>query len=269
MEASADIDTEEPGTRSVSPDPELWIKLYVASGVPTPRVVPSPLARTWLPPNAHHCTPLLAANQLGWSVLSPAPIEAVWDGGPTASGVTFRKGLTRREPGFAVTSWFGRGTISLTLGLHLRTAPDVDLLVKDVPNAWKDGARVLEGLVETDWFDGTFLITIKLTRPGLAVSWEKDEPLCQLVPYPRGWVEQFHPNVVRSGEDHTAYFAAVDRWEADREAATQAKLRGEHQDWDRQYLLGRRHDDRSGPASHRRRVKLPSFPGVEAGPREY
>jgi hypothetical protein len=260
-------DDSGPNVR-MAPAAQPWIRLYERDGEPAPQVVPSPVGRTWYSKAAYHCTPLLAAGQLGWTVLSPAPIEARWDGGNQASAVKFRRGLPRRAPGFAVTGWFGRGTISISLGLHVRTSSDVDLLVKDPPNVCKHGAKVVEGLIETDWFDGVFPITIKLTRADEPVRWEEGEPLCQLVPYPRGWIEQFQTERVTHGEDHAEYFTAVDHWTADREAVIRAQLDGDDPGWDRQYIQGRGHDGRRAPESHRTRLRVSPFPGMDEIRRE-
>ena len=96
----------EPAAALSSPDSsaprgdEPWIRLYQQPEMPLPAVVPSPIQRRWYPPNAYHCTPMLKANQLGWSVLTPVPIQVVWDGGETRQGVTFDTSLPRQVPGF-------------------------------------------------------------------------------------------------------------------------------------------------------------------------
>jgi hypothetical protein len=230
--------------------------------------VPSPAGRRWYDAHASHCLPLVMAGQLGWTALSSIAIDTVWDGGPTPRGVRFRRGLPRRVPGFAVSSWFGKGIVTVWLGIHFRTSPGIDLLVKAPPNAPKDGVSVLEGLVETDWLDARFSINLKLTRPGLPVRWEAGEPLCQLVPYPRGWLERFRLETVTEGPDHAVEMAAIDRWHADRSAQVAAHHRGEGPPYDQQYRLGRRHDGGLAPSTHRRKLRVPTFPGLPPAPRE-
>src|SRR5262249_29487675 len=157
------------------------------------------------------------------------PIEAIWDGRSSPRGLRFRKGLPRTAPGVWVHSRFGEGIVTVGIGAHLRTSPAVDILVKAVPNVPKDGGCVLEGLVETDWFDGTFTINLKLPRTDYPVRWERGEPLCQLVPYPRGWLERFRTTTVLNSSDDpddAAQFEATAHWTADRLALLEADRRG-------------------------------------------
>ena len=108
-------------------------------------------ARRWYDPHTAHCLPLVQAGQLGWTVLSPLAIDAVWDGSEGRTGVRFRKGLPREAPGVRVRSLFGKAIVSVALSLYVRTSPGVDLLVKAPPNAPKDGVWPLEGLVDGRW----------------------------------------------------------------------------------------------------------------------
>ena len=59
----------------------------------------------------------------------------------------------------------------------------------------KDGAYPLEGLAETDWSVASFTMNWKLTRPMRAVKFEKDEPICMLVPQRRSELEIFQPEI--------------------------------------------------------------------------
>src|SRR5688572_3511770 len=141
---------------------------------------------------------MMVAGQLGWSLLSPFAFSVVWDGTTSAKALRFSRHAHRHER-LLIQSHFGGGVLSLTPAFNLRTSPDVDILVKSPPNLAKDGVCVLEGLVETDWFDGGFAINLRFTRPGEVVRWEEGEPLCQLVPYPRGWLERFTTETVVDG----------------------------------------------------------------------
>src|SRR5207237_350247 len=74
-----------------------------------------------------------------------------------------------------------------------RTPPGVNLWVKGPTNWIKDGAQPLEGIVETDWLPATFTMNWKLTRPHYPVRFERGEPICMLVPVPRGLAEGLEP----------------------------------------------------------------------------
>jgi hypothetical protein len=230
-----------------------WIRLYVQPGDEPARVVPAPAGRGWYAPWMYHCLPLVAAGQLGWTVLNPAAFAAVWDGSTGVDGVRV-SGRGRH-----VSSHFGHGTVTINPGFYVRTSPEIDLLVRGVPNLPKDGATMLEGLVETDWFDGSFTVNLRLTRPGLIVGWDRDEPLFQLVPYPRGWLRQFRAEVVTDGADHAEFFESADRWEGDRLALMAARLRGEKVPFDGQYRRGRRHDGIPAPSTHQTMLRVPAF----------
>lgn len=237
-----------------------WIRLYVRAGTEPARVVPGLAERGWFTPWMYHCLPLVAAGQLGWTVLNPVAFVASWDG---SSG---DRGVRVSSQGHHVSSHFGQGIVTIDPGFYVRTSTEVDLLVRAVPNQPKDGATTLEGLVETDWFDGSFTVNLRLTRPGLIVRWERGEPLFQLVPYPRGWLERFRAEVVTDGPEHTAFFEAADRWESDRVAMTQAQLRGELLRFDGQYRRGRRHDGGAAPATHQTRLRVPPFAQATVAP---
>jgi hypothetical protein len=201
----------------------------------------------------YHCLPLVAAGQLGWTVLNPEAFAAVWDGSLGESGI--RIGGQWRH----VSSHFGQGIVTINPGFYVRTSPEIDLLVRGVPNLPKDGATTLEGLIETDWFDGSFTVNIRLTRPGQVVGWDRDEPLFQLVPYPRGWLERFRAEVVADGPEHATFFESANRWEADRLAMMSARVRGEEDGFDGQYRRGRRHDGIAAPTTHRTTPRVPPF----------
>ena len=49
----------------------------------------------------------------------------------------------------------------------------------------------LEGIIETDWAPFTFTMNWRFTRKRTWVTFEKDEPICRLVPIPRQYAEQF------------------------------------------------------------------------------
>jgi hypothetical protein len=245
-----------------------WIRLYVRPGHEPPWLVPSPPSRRWFPPDAYRCLPLLVADQFGWSLLSPVRFTAIWDGAPSRTALRIGEG-PQRDTRLYLRSIFGHGILSILFPFYVRTSPEVDILVKGPPNTPKDGVSVLEGLVETDWFDGSFTANLRLTRPGQVVQWEPGEPLFQLVPYPRGWLERFRAETVTDGPDHAAFMAAARRWDEDRAIAVDAMWRGQDVTVDGQYRQGRRHDGIPAPPTHRKKLAVPPFPGIEPAPREF
>ena len=65
--------------------------------------------------------------------------------------------------------------------------------MKGPTNHIKDGIQALEGIVETDWLPATFTMNWKFTRPHHRVRFEKGEPICMIVPVPRGLAESLTP----------------------------------------------------------------------------
>jgi len=236
-----------------------WMRLYVSAGAPRPRVVPAPMRREWLPGTAYHCTPLVVGNQLGWTVLSPNRVAAMWSGKDTSDGVyVFKRGA-------GATSHFGYGILTMQLGFQVHTAPGVSTWVKAPPNTPKDGVCVLEGLVETDWLDGSFTLNFRLTRPGHLVDWQPGEPLVTLLPFPRGWLESSELEVVTEGSDWQVQQDAHGTWVRDRVQLLSLNPGGKPAR-DGSYRRGERHDGQTGPRPPAAKLHLPTFPGLEPGP---
>ncbi len=182
------------------------------------RLTTAPVDRDWMDASpqrfAYRCLPLAIANQAGWFLHSPATFSAIWDGGlygdavriefeapgypPPANpwaisidSTTITKIAAARDE--RVSSHFGVGTITFSLSFLFRTPPGINLWVKGPTNCLKDGIQALEGIVETDWLPATFTMNWKFTRPNHRVRFEKGEPICMIVPVPRGLAESLTP----------------------------------------------------------------------------
>ncbi len=193
------------------------------------RLSTAPVDRTWMdaaPQRApYRCLPLVIANQAGWWLPCPASFSASWDGGLGKENVQ----LTFEPPDAApaagemassfaissslfapivvsadqpspviqadsrITSHFGNGIITFSIPFLFRTPPGINLWVKGPTNYIKDGVHPLEGVVETDWLSATFTMNWKLTRPYHVVRFQRGEPVCMIVPVPRGLAEQMEP----------------------------------------------------------------------------
>src|SRR5262249_44166344 len=88
----------------------------------------------------------------------------------------------------------------------------------------------LEGLVETDWATASFTMNWKLTRPFKGIKFQKDEPICMLVPQKRGELEAFAPEI-RNLESDAELEQKYKHWlEARRAWATEQKKAGPPKD---------------------------------------
>jgi len=114
--------------------------------------------RDWMHSNTYNCTPIMAANSLGYGIYFEEDISFVWDG-------------DRKNPAEAVLGsqyvWSGRGegTVSFKTNLIFRTDPDVSILTLPVPNEFLDGAEVITTVLSSSIFSGSLPIVWKLHEP--------------------------------------------------------------------------------------------------------
>jgi hypothetical protein len=228
----------------------------------------APIDRTWMdaaPQRApYRCLPLTIANQAGWWIPCPASFTATWDGGlgkenvqitfnPPAEKTTLASlfapimvsadqpnPVVQNDP--RISSHFGNGVVTISIPYLFRTPRGINLWVKGPTNYIKDGAQPLEGIVETDWLSATFTMNWKLTRPYHAVRFERGEPICMIVPVPRGLAEQLEPLYVPL--DSNSELAADYRaWEKSRSTfnADLARLSPDavKRGWQRDYMQGK------------------------------
>lgn len=141
----------------------------------------------------YRCLPLNIANQNGWMMTAPVGFRVYWYGGLLATDLEVR---FDGAPDPAITSHFGSGVLTFSLPWIFRTPPDVNLWVKGPSNHIKDGIQALEGVVETDWAMSTFTMNWKVTRPNEWITFAAGEPICMIVPIPRGLTESLIPRIV-------------------------------------------------------------------------
>lgn len=161
------------------------------------KIVPAAADRFWMDFTtkgwANRCLPLRIANQCGWFILNDADFEVTWNGKPGLDDLKIT-GRDGRRPQY-VQSMFGFGIVTWVIPYLFRTSAGFNLLARGPANSVKDGVAPLEGLVETDWLPYPFTMNWKVTRPFQKIKFDKDEPICMLVPSQRGEVESFEPEV--------------------------------------------------------------------------
>jgi Family of unknown function (DUF6065) len=248
----------------------------------------APVDRDWMDASdrraAYRCLPLAIANQAGWLLPCPAGLTAYWDGGPGKDSVRLDfdpppGAAPAPDPfgGFSVVSFaapapawyhdarvsshFGNGVITFSIPYLFRTPPGVNLWVKGPSNFIKDGVQPLEGVVETDWLPATFTMNWKLTRPYHAVRFEPGEPICMLVPVPRGLAEGLEPLYAPLGTNPELE-RDYREWERSR-AAFNAALADERPEavqrgWQRDYMKGLTPRG-ARAAEHQTRLQLREF----------
>lgn len=235
-----------------------------------------PSKRSWMEATgsrgAYRCLPLVVANQAGWLVRNPFTFQAMWDGGPGLENVRFAfpegpVGWNGLEAHTAVTSHFGAGIVTFQIPFLFRTSPGYNLWVKGPANAFKDGIQALEGIVETDWSHAPFTMNWKITRPNHPILFREGEAICQIVPYPRGLIERFDPEIrpLATAPDLAEGF---ERWVSGRarflndldDPESHASKAG----WQKHYYQGRDANGQKVP-DHQTAISTRDFVRVESG----
>lgn len=161
------------------------------------KLVPAPADRFWMDFTtggwANRCLPLLIANQTGWVILNDADFEVRWTGKKQRESLQIRYAKGRHSK--FVSSMFGYGIITWSIPYLFRTPPEFNLLVRGPANYPKDGITPLDGMVETDWLPYPFTMNWKITRAFQKVKFERDEPICMVMPIRRQDVELFQPEI--------------------------------------------------------------------------
>ncbi len=219
-------------------------------------------ARTWMDETvdrfAYRCLPLAIANQVGWDILCPVALTARWNGKDDLKAIKIK---FHGETSPLISSHFGSGVLTFTPGYLFRTTKSHNLWVKGPANSYKDGIMPLEGLVETDWAPFSFTMNWKFTRPRQKVSFDKDEPICRILPYPRHYVRKFEAKRAKIGDDAGLYSQYM-KWLESRtkfiEDLQDADSQAVKEKWQRTYMKGQ--DQRGNAfAGHETKIHIQEF----------
>lgn len=222
----------------------------------------APSTREWMDKTAqryaYRCLPLVIANQQGWQILSPFGFSATWNGSKAKEGVTF---TFDDEPSNLVSSHFGSGIITFSIAYIFQTPEGHNLWTRGPVNAPKDGIAPLDGVIETDWSPYTFTMNWQITRSGHPVRFEAGEPICQILPFPRHYLETFEPRI-QPIANNKPLLDQYTRWNQSRSSfikdlATEGSKAREEQ-WQRTYMHGRDQDGRQF-SEHQTKLSLNEF----------
>jgi uncharacterized protein DUF6065 len=198
----------------------LYLKALALRGHQRVPIVPAPRSRPWISGNfaksAKRCLPLMVANENGWLLLNAASFQVSWNGDEKKGCLAIEYEAAPPWPPIVDDS-FGNGVISFLVPYLFRTPPGWNLLARGPSNSPKDGISPLEGLIETDWAVATFTMNWKITRPDFAVTFNKDEPFCMVVPQHRHELSGFRPVLERIQAD-PATARALNEWGTQRRA---------------------------------------------------
>jgi hypothetical protein len=209
----------------------------------------------------YRCLPLNIANGHGWEILSPCGFEAEWNGGPRADDVIVRTDPGARPEDLPV-ALFGLGTFTFHVQGLFRTPPGWNLWVSGPPNAAKDGAAPLGGIVETDWSPYSFTMNWQLTRPGHAVRFEENEPFAFVFPVERKAIEEIEPTFAAIDEDPDLE-AQFQDWSRSRDAFHERMRTDPPQNpsdkWQKLYYRGQRPDGQCPVPDHQSKLRIREF----------
>jgi len=163
------------------------------------KLIPSTKDREWMKntPNsfAFRCLPLTIANGFGWTILNKDYTEIMWNEQQEIKSTLIKsfdenkKEINSRW----ILSHFGSGVVTFSFDFIFETERGHNLYVKGPANNPKRGISPLEGIVETDWLPFTFTMNWKITEPNFKIVFEKDEPICQIFPIERFYMESWEP----------------------------------------------------------------------------
>jgi hypothetical protein len=224
---------------------------------------PAPAARLWMDESrdrfAYRCLPLVIANQSGWVIACPRNFAVRWNGGCYPKDVRLFFG--REKPDNRIMSHFGEGVVTFWIPYLFRTPPGINLWVKGPSNCVKDGVQALEAVVETDWSVSSFTMNWKLTRPRHTVRFAAGEPICMVVPVPRGLAESIEPRQKRLA-DNPQLSEQFHAWSRSRSQFLEALDNGDAaavtRGWEKDYMKGKSPDGKTFDG-HQTRVHLRPF----------
>lgn len=215
-------------------------EIYPQTDMP---IMPAPISREWMDSTqsrfAYRCLPMTLANQAGWIVCTPASFSVRWNGGPRPDDTVIV--FDQTPPDGRINSLFGHGTVTFNLPYLMRTPEGMNLWLKGPANWPKHGVQALEGFVESDWTAATFTMNWKLTRPHELVRFERGEPICLMLPYPRQLIDSM-VSEQRPLTDDPQLAADHQRWSNDRDAYHQQVAAGDEDairvGWQKDYFQG-------------------------------
>jgi len=226
-------------------------------------IQPAPSERNWIDDTpsrfAARCLPLLIANAHGWEILFKDRCEIVWNGGPRLEDTTI---VTETGSDVHVSSHFGQGIVTFRMHALFRTEPGVNLWVGGPINRFKDAIQPLTGVVETDWSPFTFTMNWKVTRPGQAIIFERDEPMCHVFPIPRGIIDDTVPRqftIEHDADLKRDYEQARDARRAFNDGLRNNAPEIVKQSWQRHYFRGSFPSGRHAFAGHQTKITPRKF----------
>ncbi|MDZ4850794.1 MAG: DUF6065 family protein [Pirellulaceae bacterium] len=248
-----------------SDDSLVAYEIYENHGMP---LQAAPISRPWMDATQKHfayrCLPMTLVNQAGWTIANPRNFTALWNGGslPEDTVCSFTDGA----PDDRIGCIFGHGIITFNVPYLFRTPSNVNLWVKGPSNWPKHGIQPLEGLVETDWTSATFTMNWKITKADELIWFDRGEPCCMIIPFPRGFLETFQPTI-QSLSKNRSIAAEYMQWSHLRTSYQTQVAAGDEQaiqaGWQKDYFHGRNTGTQARAECHQTKLAIREFKRLE------
>jgi hypothetical protein len=135
-------------------------------------------------------------------------------------------------------------------------------MVQGPINRPKDAISPLTGIVETAWCPYTFTMNWIFTRPGLAVRFEKGEPICHIYPIRRRELDRMAPELQRLS-DNPALKHQLDVWSKSRtkfnSELKEPQSAAAANKWQKHYYRGQDAEGNQTNHDHYTRLRLAPF----------
>lgn len=183
-----------------------FLKLY--PDIPSPRPADATQFGA-IPLRAYqHCDPFTSASAYGWYIFPPITFGLLWDGAELYWSypefaewhVLTTTQLPNHRDIFALhapsdfqelvppflTAFPEPGVVQVCMGLIAQSQPGWSLLVRAPVNLPRSRSfEVLEGIVETDWWQGPLISNLRITQTDRPVIFDKSVPMLQIQPVGR------------------------------------------------------------------------------------
>jgi hypothetical protein len=147
--------------------------------------------RPWTDSEALRCAPLTDINQRGFNLSVPFDIAIVWDGSEDPSGLSVQSDMIDSKDIVYLASAIQSGVLSVGFPFILRTSENVNIDILPAINYFHPNITVMSATIETDRVTYPLTINLKILIPNYEVFIPANTPLATLVPYQRGFSDNF------------------------------------------------------------------------------
>lgn len=157
---------------------------------------------------ATHCEPFRLASEQGWWIYPPCDFSLKWDGENlvwlhqkstdwTSANYLSLNNMSKLSESFDISSFEAGslpavvalpepGYVQMWTGLTCHSTEGWCSLVRSVPNfAGFTKCDILEGIIETDWWDGPILLNIRIRETNSPIHFRKNRPIAAIHPLQR------------------------------------------------------------------------------------